>query len=108
MKLRLPLTKSRHLTMISAYAPTLTNVVNETAKSVLGPKHRIHQDWFDDNDEQITQLLEEKKSAFISWQNDHSSQAKKDRYKHLKKQAQRKRDERCLVGQESRRSAGVC
>ena len=49
--------------MISAYAPTLTNVVNETAKSVLGPKHRIHQDWFDDNDEQITQLLEEKKKA---------------------------------------------
>ena len=66
------------------------NVVNETAKSVLGPKQRIHQDWFDDNDEQITQLLREKNSAFITWQNDHSSQAKKDQYKHLKKQAQRK------------------
>ena len=26
------------------------NVVNKTAKSVLGPKQRIHQDWFDDND----------------------------------------------------------
>ena len=23
------------------------NVVNETAKSVLGPKQRMHQDWFD-------------------------------------------------------------
>ena len=67
-----------------------SNVVNETAKSVLGPKQRIHQDWFDDNDEQITQLLREKNSAFITWQNDHSSQAKKDQYKHLKKQAQRK------------------
>ena len=66
------------------------NVVNETAKSILGPKQRMHQDWFDDNDEQITQLLREKNSAFITWQNDHSSQAKKDRYKHLKKQAQRK------------------
>ena len=66
------------------------NVVNETAKSVLGPKQRTHQDWFDDNDEQTTQLLQEKNSAFITWQNDHSSQAKKDRYKHLKKQAQRK------------------
>ena len=54
------------------------NVVNETDKSVLGPKQRIHQHWFDDN------------STFITWQNDHSSQAKKDRYKHLKKQAQRK------------------
>ena len=42
------------------------NVVNETAKSVLGPKQRMHQDWFDDNDEQITQLLREKNSAFIT------------------------------------------
>ena len=66
------------------------NVVSETAKSVLGPKQRVHQDWFDDNDEQISQLLQEKNSAFITWQNDHSSQAKKDRYKHLEKQAQRK------------------
>ena len=37
------------------------NIVNETAKSVLGPKQRIHQDWFNDNEEQITQLLQEKK-----------------------------------------------
>ena len=66
------------------------NVVNETAKSVLVPKQRMHQDWFDDNDEQITQLLREKNSAFITWQNDHSSQAKLDWYKYLKKQAQRK------------------
>ena len=65
------------------------NVVNETAKSVLGPKQRIHQDWFDD-DEQFTQLLREKNRTFITWQNDHSSQAKNDRYKHLKMQAQRK------------------
>ena len=66
------------------------NVVNETAISVLGPRQRIHQDWFDDNDEQITQLLQEKNNAFITWQNDHGSQAKRDQYKHLKKQAQRK------------------
>ena len=46
-----------------------------------------NQDWFDDNDKQITQLLQEKN---IAWQNDHSSQAKTNRYKHLKKQAQRK------------------
>ena len=66
------------------------NVVSETAKSVLGPTQRIHQDWFDDNDKQITQLLQEKNNAFITWQNDHGSQAKRNRYKHLKKQAQRK------------------
>ena len=64
--------------------------VNKTAKSILGPKLRIRQDWFEDNDEQITQLLREKKNAFVTWQNDHSSQAKRDGYKHLEKLAQRK------------------
>ena len=58
------------------------NVVNETAKSILGPKQRVHQDWFNDNDDQITQLLQEK-NAFITWQNGHSLLAKKDWYKHL-------------------------
>ena len=86
------------------------NVVNETAKSVLGPKQRLHQDWFDDNDEQITQLLQEKNNAFITWQNDHSSQAKKRLVQALEKAGTEKAagDERCLVGQESRRSADVC
>ena len=34
-------------------------VVNETAKSVLGPKQRIHQDWFDADDEQITREMKD-------------------------------------------------
>ena len=69
------------------------NVVNETAKSVLGPKQRIHQDRFDNNDEQITQLLQEKNNAFITWQNDHGSQAKETGTSTWKKQAQRKLQE---------------
>ena len=86
------------------------NIVNETAKSVLGPKQRVHQDWLDDNDEQITQLLQEKNGAFITWQNDHSSQAKKRPVQALEKAGTEKAagDERCLVGQESRRSAAAC
>ena len=35
------------------------NVVIGTAKSVLGHKQQIHQDWLDDNHEQLTQLLQE-------------------------------------------------
>ena len=53
------------------------SAVNETAKSVLGPKQRIHQDWFDDNDKQITQLLQEKNNAFIICQNGHSSRPRR-------------------------------
>ena len=39
--------------------------VTETATSVLGPKKRVHQDWFDENDEAIHALLDEKRKAFI-------------------------------------------
>ena len=84
------------------------NVVNETAKSVLGSKQRIHQDWFDDNDKQITQLLQEKNNVLITWQTDRGSQAKRDRYKHLKKQAHRKLGKMKDTWWESRRSADVC
>ncbi|KAL8571483.1 hypothetical protein ACOMHN_001245 [Nucella lapillus] len=69
MKLRFPLNTSRNITVISAYAPTkqwdqFSTMVKETAQSTLGPKKRVHQDWFDENDEAITQLLDEKQKAF--------------------------------------------
>ena len=43
-------------------------IVTETAKAVLGPKKCKHQDWFDENDECITQLLHEKTQAYVKWQ----------------------------------------
>ena len=53
----------------------------ETAKSVLGPKERLRQDWFNNNDKQFTQLLQEKKAPSLLG-------------KHLKEQAQTKLRER--------------
>ena len=35
-------------------------IITETVKAVLGPKTCKHQDWFDENDEFITQLLHAK------------------------------------------------
>jgi len=63
-------------------------LLKETAQSLLGPKRRVHQDWFDENDEAITKLLAEKQKAFTAWQNDLSSISKKDQFKHLQSQAQ--------------------
>ena len=63
-------------------------LVKETAQSLLGPKKRVHQDWFDENDEAINKLLVEKQKAFTTWQNDLSSTSKKDHFKHLQSQAQ--------------------
>ncbi|XP_076042061.1 uncharacterized protein LOC143025963 [Oratosquilla oratoria] len=56
--------------------------------ATIGPRKRIHQDWFDENDETIKSLLDNKQKAFIEWQNDPSSTSKRDRFKHLQRQAQ--------------------
>lgn len=64
-------------------------VVTETAKSVLGPKKRVHQDWFDENDGAVQALLNEGRSAFVDWQNNPNCSSRRDRYKDLKAKAQR-------------------
>ena len=38
-------------------------VITETAETVLGLKEKFHQDWFDDNDEAVRALLDEKRKA---------------------------------------------
>ena len=63
-------------------------VVKDSAQSALGMRKRVHQDWFDENDESIRQLLDEKQKSFLEWQNDLSSVSKRDRFKCLQKQTQ--------------------
>ena len=60
-------------------------LVTESAKLTIGPKKKAHQDWFDENDERIKELLDDKKKAFIEWLNDISSTSKCDRFKHLQR-----------------------
>ena len=62
-------------------------LVTESAKLTIGRKKKVHQDWFDKNDERIKELLDDKKETFIEWQNT-SSTSKRDRFKHLQRQAQ--------------------
>ncbi|XP_076068327.1 uncharacterized protein LOC143040778 [Oratosquilla oratoria] len=64
------------------------SLVTESARATIGPRKRIYQDWFDENDEIIKSLLDNKQKAFIEWQNDPSSTSKRDRFKHLQRQAQ--------------------
>ncbi|XP_076054495.1 uncharacterized protein LOC143033187 [Oratosquilla oratoria] len=64
------------------------SLVTESARATIGPRKRIHQDWFDENYETIKSLLDNKQKAFIEWQNDLSFTSKHDRFKHLKRQAQ--------------------
>jgi hypothetical protein len=64
-------------------------VVTETAKTVLGPKKRVHQDWFDENDEAVQALLDNKRQAFIDMQNHPNCAARRDRFKDCQARAQR-------------------
>ena len=61
----------------------------ESARATLGPKKRTHQDWFDENNEEIGNLLDEKHTTYINWQNDPSSASKKDCFKHLQSKVQK-------------------
>ena len=58
-------------------------LVTEPAKLTIAPKKKVHQDTFDENDERIKEPLDDKKKAFIEWQNDISSTSKRNRFKHL-------------------------
>ena len=64
-------------------------LVTESAKLTIGPKKKVHQDLFDENDERIKELLDDKKKAFIERRNDISSTSKRDSFKHPQRQAQR-------------------
>ncbi|XP_047488449.1 uncharacterized protein LOC125038869 [Penaeus chinensis] len=64
--------------------------VTETAeKTVLGLKRRNHQDWFNENDSAIEELLAKKNKPFMEWQNDPGSSTKKERFKSYQSLAQR-------------------
>ncbi|KAK4323900.1 hypothetical protein Pmani_005428 [Petrolisthes manimaculis] len=58
-------------------------MMTESAGATLGLTKSTHQDWFDQNSEEISNLLDEKRIAYINWQNDPSSASKKDCFKHL-------------------------
>ena len=69
---------------------SLQDVVYSTAKECLGVPARKHQDWFDENREDIIKLLEEKQNAHIAHLNDPKSVAKKDSLKAIRSKIQNK------------------
>ena len=64
--------------------------VYNTAKSVLGHPRKKHQDWFNENNQEILSLLAEKTAADAAWLSDKDCTAKNDRFKKLWSEAQSK------------------
>ena len=62
--------------------------VYETSLSILGKNSHKHQDWFDENDGEITELLERKRNAYIVHQQDIRSVSKKAAYDSVKSKVQ--------------------
>ena len=64
--------------------------VLSSAASTLGHPSRKHQDWFDENDDEIQRLLEEKHRLHKAHQDDTSSVSKKAAYSNICKTVQTK------------------
>ena len=61
------------------------DTVHSTALEHVGPAARKHQDWFDENDEEISTLLTEKNRLLRAHQGDPSSAAKKAAFTNMRK-----------------------
>ena len=64
------------------------NVVHSSAATTLRHPYRKHQDWFDENDEEIESLLEENHHFNKAHQDDTSSVSKKAAYSNICKTVQ--------------------
>lgn len=66
------------------------DIVYSTSLTHLGQNTRKHQDWFDENDEAIQKLLDEKRQVHRDFQHDTSSASKKAAFKSIKSKVQAK------------------
>ncbi|XP_072182226.1 uncharacterized protein [Diadema setosum] len=64
------------------------SIVYDAASETVGPITRKHQDWFDDNNERIRSLLEEKHRLHRTHLNDPTSASKKDAFCNIRRKVQ--------------------
>ncbi|XP_061142364.1 uncharacterized protein LOC133159416, partial [Syngnathus typhle] len=62
----------------------LKSSILDTCRATLGYKARKHQDWFDENDTEIEQLISKKRETFRVWQNDITCTAKRQAHSRAK------------------------
>ena len=73
---------------VEADRATLRELVYNTATEILGPSTRQHNDWFDENCDEIKQLLDEKHRLHQAYLSSPKSTSKKDAYNTIRKTVQ--------------------
>ena len=73
---------------IEEYWVVLRDKIHDTAFQLLGSTTRKNQDWFDENDEQIKEMLAEKNRLHRLYQLDQSSAAKKTAFTNIRRTVQ--------------------
>ncbi|XP_076067687.1 uncharacterized protein LOC143040480 [Oratosquilla oratoria] len=76
-------------TPIEEHWNQLKVAILDTCKETIGYKTKKHQEWFDENDEQLKQLIDKKRKAFIASQNDQRSSAKRKQHQECKAKVQK-------------------
>ena len=66
------------------------DAIFSSAEAALGFRKRKHHDWFDQCDQEILQLVEQKHSAHAAWLSDKNSASKHAQFKQLRAQVQRR------------------
>lgn len=66
------------------------HAVYNTAANVLGFRQKQHQDWFDDQDEEVCRLLDIMHATHLAWINNKNDRSKKDLYCRARSAAQKK------------------
>ena len=67
----------------------LKNAIITSCKEAIGFKIKKRQDWFDENDKQLQEIMGQKRKAFSAVQNDQQSAAKRKRYQECKAEVQK-------------------
>ena len=67
----------------------LKSQLAEVCRDVIGFTKKKNKDWFDENDDQISVLVEEKRATFISWKNQPTNQRLRKKYHEKRAEMQR-------------------
>ena len=66
----------------------LETAIKTTCVEILGIQKRHNEDWFDDNDAEVEQMIAEKRKRFSVWQNDIRNKSKKQQYHEMRSKVQ--------------------